>query len=165
MADLNHGIMSLAMIGMAWWPVSAASRWVQTAVFAVFGLAFLAQTVRAGSLTDRGGALAHAAMAGAMTWMVAAMPVLMPPTTPSGGMDMPGMRMAAVTGPASSSVVDPPAWATTLHWMIIGVLVVVTGWWLFRATRSPREQRLHRSCQSLMGAGMGLMLLAMHPGL
>lgn len=164
LVDLNHVVMSVAMVVMVWWPAGTAGRWVQVGIFAVLGLAFGAQLSRAGSASERAGGLTHLVMDAAMVWMLAAMPQLMAGMTSAGpGMDMPGMSMPGEDS-ISAGVAATPIWAGTVNWVAVGALALAAGWWVVSAIRSAGH-RVHCSCHGLMGVGMGLMLVAMHPGL
>ena len=154
--DLNHVVMSVAMVVMVWWPSFVAGRWVQIAVFAGLAVVFVQDLVGAESVTARAGALAHAAMNAGMVWMLVAMPALMA-AGPGLGMDMPGMHHGAVSAGVQ-------AWAAFLTWDVVGVLVLAAAWWTAEVVRS-RRHRVLCCCHGLSCAAMAAMLAVMTPGL
>jgi Domain of unknown function (DUF5134) len=80
--ELAHLLMSLAMIAMAWAWGGPVTRWLLVAVFGLFAAVFLARAVASGAAvmpTDRRTRMMfgyHALVMAAMTWMVAALPLL-----------------------------------------------------------------------------------------
>jgi Domain of unknown function (DUF5134) len=80
--ELAHLLMSLAMIAMAWAWGGPGARWLLVAVFGLFAAVFLARAAASGGAavsTDRTTRMMfsyHALAMAAMTWMVAAMPLL-----------------------------------------------------------------------------------------
>jgi hypothetical protein len=80
--ELAHLLMSLAMIAMVWAWGGLATRWLLVAVFGLLAAVFLARAAASGTAavpTDRMMRTMfgyHALAMAAMTWMVAAMPLL-----------------------------------------------------------------------------------------
>lgn len=159
--DLNHVVMSVAMVVMVWWPSGPVGTAVQIAVFAaftaVFGLGALTRTTGATHL-GRLGAAAHASMNAAMIWMLAVMPLLMAGMPGPGTASMPGMDMG--TGAAGAGGTRVPNWAQDVSWAAVALMVAVAGWWLVHAVRADRD-RPHLCCHAAMGTGMAVMLAVM----
>lgn len=141
LVDVNHVAMSLAMIGMIWWP-AAAGRWVEVAVFAAAAAVFGGKLAGLDGVVARGGALAHLAMNGGMVWMLVTMPRM--------SMDMGGLHHSG------------QSWTSLLTWDVAGVLALGTGWWAVRAVRS-RGHRALCCCHAASCLGMAGMLAAMTP--
>lgn len=80
--ELAHLLMSLAMIAMVWAWGGSAARWLLVAVFGLLAAVFSARAAGSGGAvvpTDRTTRIMfgyHALAMAAMTWMVAAMPLL-----------------------------------------------------------------------------------------
>lgn len=187
LVELFHLAMSLAMIAMAWaWTggPDTAGGMVQVVVFGAFTAWFLHSAVtRAtthGQLTNG----YHVVMGAAMTWMVAAMPLMMGGS--SGGMDMSGHaghaghHAAATTSgtDAPATMAPAPGWVVAVTVVFVALLVAAAGWWADRAIHAddPGPQptgavatrtatslaiRIEPSCHLLMSLGMAGMLLAM----
>ncbi len=143
-AELCHLLMSLAMIAMAWGAgTGGLGGPLQIVVFGAFAVWFL---VRAASDYAGHGRLAesaHALTAGAMVWMVAAMPLIMgmSMTSTSGGghADHHGTPAAPSTGMPDVAV-DTPAWVVVVT-VALSVLLTAGGAFLalraFRVTEVP----------------------------
>ena len=115
-AELAHLLMSAAMVVMTWTWYGSAGLWTQIVLFSVLGVFFLVTASRGVPCGPSGrvAGAAHALMAAAMVWMLAAMPLIMasPPAAAGGGgahahhggdtMDMSGAAHAA--GPAGWAV-------------------------------------------------------------
>lgn len=157
--DVNHVVMSAAMILMVWVAVGDAVLWMQVALFAVLALSLIpGLTSSAGS--DRVDAVAHIGLDGAMIWMLIAMPALM------AGMDMDGSGGGSHHGghtgdDMAMEMSSTPGWVDVANWAFVAACVLVALWWLVRLVGG-RDHRLHALCHVLMGAGMAAMLVAMN---
>ncbi|MGJ3509183.1 DUF5134 domain-containing protein [Enemella sp. A6] len=166
--DINHLIMSAAMIFMTWVMFGDVLLWGQVALFAVLLLSLIPNWLRARGLTERLDVAGHMLLDLAMIWMLAAMPLLMAGMdhgahgdhgdhadhsdhSDHGGHGGHEMDMAA----------DTPAWADAVNVGFVAICGLVAAWWLLRAVREPRH-RLHSVCHLLMSVGMGVMLVAMN---
>lgn len=159
--DLNHLVMSVAMVSMTWWPAGAVAIVVQGLVFAGFALALLPAMVRDGDGSRRLGLAAQLAMNLAMIWMLLAMPWLMAGTATGAGQPTGhhhgGGHQAAIPTPAGISA---PAWMDAVSWIAVGLMVISALWWGPRAIRA-QQHRVHFCCHGLMGVGMAVMIGAM----
>ena len=165
-ADVNHVLMSPAMVVMLWWPSAGAGRWVEVTVFGGLALFFFHHLAGSVTVTARAAALMHAGMNVGMVWMLLAMPALMS----GGGMEMDG-GMAGMSGhqhgagtTTAQDLVGLQAWSALLSWVVTGLLALAAAWWLVRAIRH-RGHRVQCCCHGLACAGMGAMLALMIPGL
>ncbi|MEU4191828.1 DUF5134 domain-containing protein [Kribbella sp. NPDC026611] len=104
--DVNHVVMSPAMLAMVWWPATGVALWALVALFAAGALVFLRHLASSVDVTARAGALMHAAMNFGMVWMLLAM----------------------------SSLTQ--TWTAMLSWDVVGSLALAAGWWGLRAVRS-----------------------------
>ncbi|ANY07975.1 DUF5134 domain-containing protein [Pseudonocardia sp. HH130630-07] len=139
-AELAHVVMSVAMVVMTWSWAGTAGVAVQIALFGVFTVFFAvtaARGVRCGAAGPATG-VAHALMAAAMVWMLAAMPVIMPmAVAPSGG----GGGHAGHGGGSGAEHAEHAAHGGQAGWavaatVVIGLaLLVVAGFWVARAVR------------------------------
>lgn len=157
--DINHAVMSAAMILMTWVAVLDAVSWAQIALFAIFALALLPALTRAHGFPHRAELVGHIFLNAAMIWMLAAMPLLM------AGMDMAGDEASAHAGHHGGGeemeLMATPAWADVVNAAFIIVCAVGAVWWLYRAVAA-KGHRLHALCHALMAAGMGAMLWLMN---
>jgi Domain of unknown function (DUF5134) len=147
------GAMCAALIPMTWWSEPAAAAWLQAALFGCaglwLGLASIAGPgrVRRPSLP----AVFHALMAGAMIWMLTAMPAVtgMAPAGSARGAMAP---MSGAAMPASvlavSVVVAVSCVAASIPWL---ARVIGTG---------PRGKDPVAASHAAMSAGMAAMLFA-----
>ncbi|MET0190183.1 MAG: DUF5134 domain-containing protein [Pseudonocardia sediminis] len=140
MAELAHLLMSVAMLVMTWTWAGTTGVTVQIVLFTVFAGYFVVDAVaryRTGSHGCAGGS-AHALMAAAMVWMLAAMPLIMPTPVVAeagghgahsghGGGDGAAMDMTAHTGPV--------AWAVVLTIGACAALLATSAFWAVRALR------------------------------
>jgi hypothetical protein len=171
-AELAHLLMSIAMIAMTWaysGGPDTASGVVQIVVFGLIGVWFLIRFARPGRCRGYGHgrreSAYHLVMAGAMVWMVAAMPVLMSGVgmasmSAGGGAhgdhgSMAGMEgmagMSGANGPGGLAAGGPmsgtPAWAVVVTLALIVLLVGAMALWssrLFQPAKphaSAREER------------------------
>lgn len=144
MAELAHLLMSVAMLVMTWTWAGTTGVTAAIVLFTVFVGYFVVDAVhryRTGSHGCAGGS-AHALMAAAMVWMLAAMPLIMPVPVPvpvsgsapghsahSGhaGDAGAGLDMAAPTGPSG--------WAVVLTVGVSAALLATSTFWAARALR------------------------------
>lgn len=157
--DINHAVMSAAMILMIWVAVIDAVTWAQVVLFAIFAVSLVISLVRATRASSRVDLAGHIMLNGAMAWMLAAMPLLM------AGMDMGDAEGAEAGGHhgggEGATFAATPAWADTVNLLFVIACGAYTLWWLYRAATT-RGHRLHAFCHALMAAGMGVMLWLMN---
>ncbi|MFG1911427.1 DUF5134 domain-containing protein [Kribbella sp. NPDC048928] len=151
--DVNHVLMSPAMVVMLWWPADGVARWVQVAVFGGAAVVFFRQLAGSVEVTARTGALLHAAMNFGMVWMLLAMPSLMPN---HGDLAMDMTR--------SHPLVGVQAWTAMLTGVVAASLTLAAAWWLLHAVRSPGH-RILCTCHALATAGTAVTLALISPGL
>lgn len=137
-AELAHVVMSAAMVLMAWtWP-GTAGLWVQLLLFGVFGAFFVgiaARGIPCGPAGPSAGA-AHALMAAAMVWMLAAMPVIMPmAVVPSGatGGHAGHAGHGATPGAGHAMHGGQAGWAVAVTVVLGAAVLAVSGYWAARA--------------------------------
>lgn len=155
--NVNHAVMSVGMIIMAWIPVTVAGE-LQTVVFSLFGLVFLALLWRVRGATARIDLIGHVVLNAAMVWMIVAMPLLMaemmagmPGDMPTGAASTGDMAMAAGT----------PAWVDAVNLVFVVLSAAVGAWQLYRLASS-RHHRVHAACHAVMALGMAAMLVLMN---
>jgi uncharacterized protein DUF5134 len=153
--DVNHVLMSPAMLVMLWWPSAPSGRWVQVALFAGMAVLFFRHLSGSVTVPVRTGALLHGGMNLAMVWMLVAMPTLMPTM-----MEMAGMEDHQMAG----QVVGMQSWTAMLSWVVAGLMLIAAGWWAVRALRA-HGHRLLCGCHALTCAGMTAMLALTSPAL
>lgn len=143
-------VMCAALTAMTWWSEPSAAAWAQAAVFGCAAL----WSWRGGSGRDRRPglfAVLHGLMAGAMIWMLTALPA------------MAGMPAARSAGGAMASV---SRHATPAQVLVISILLAVSCAaasipWLARAIGpGPRVKDPVSASQAVMSAGMAAMLFA-----
>lgn len=156
LVDVNHAVMSVSMIAMAWLPQSDVVLWAQLGLFGIFALALIPTIARATSARARIDAGSHVVLDAAMMWMLGAMPLLMAGPM-AGGMD--GGAHAAHGG-AGAMLEATPTWATVVNVGAAAASAAVAAWWLWRAA-SARGHRIHAACHAGMAGGMAAMLLLM----
>jgi uncharacterized protein DUF5134 len=146
-------LMCAALTVMIWWSEPAAAAWVQAAVFGCAALwsgrAVLAGTGRAWHAGLP--AVLHALMAGAMIWMLVAMPAApaMPPTRPGRG----------AMAPMSLAATPAPVLAVSI--LLAACCAAACILWLARAIGpGPRVKDPASAGQAAMSAGMAAMLIA-----
>jgi Domain of unknown function (DUF5134) len=148
------GAMCAALIAMMWWSEPAVAAWLQAAVFGCAGMwSVLTHRRGFGPIRPPGPAgLHHALMAGAMIWMLTAMPGAAGMPAPRHDHDaMAGMPQAGVPGP------------------VLAVSILAAGYcaaasipWLRRAIGpGPRLTDPAAAGQAAMSAGMAALLVAM----
>lgn len=103
--DVNHVVMSAAMLAMLWLPSGGVARWLQVVAFGGAAIVFLQHLARSAEVAARAGALMHAAMNLGMVWMLTTMPMTL------------------------------RTWTGMLSWVVTGSLALAAGWWALRATR------------------------------
>ncbi|HEU5391930.1 MAG TPA: DUF5134 domain-containing protein [Streptosporangiaceae bacterium] len=146
-------LMCAALTAMTWWSEPAAAAWPQAAVFGCAALwsgrAVLADSGRARHAGLP--AVLHALMAGAMIWMLTAMPAAaaMPPAGPRRGAMMPMSRAAT------------PALVLAVSILLAAACAAACIPWLARAIGpGPRVKDPASVAQAAMSAAMAAMLLA-----
>jgi len=164
LVDINHILMSAAMIWMAWSMESELALWVQVGVFAVLTIALLSLLRRAHNTPVRIDLAGHLTLNAAMIWMLAAMPLLMAGMDMSHDMD-PGMsmdgQMPMGDAAAAPMTMSTPMWADVVNVIFVALSAATMLWWLYRLISS-RHHRLHATCHTVMAAGMGVMLVLMN---
>jgi hypothetical protein len=157
LVDINHGVMSAAMVLMLWLMTEGVVAWAQIAIFAILAVALLPAYQRARGTMDRVDLVSHAGQDLAMIWMLAAMPILM--SEIAGGAGSGGHSHGG--GGTSAIATATPAWADAVNIMFVVVAAATAGWWLYR-TVTARGHRLHLLSYTTMAAGMATMLLLMN---
>ena len=151
-SDVFCSAMCAALIAMTWWSEPAAATWLQAALFGCAALWFGLTLAGVGqrrrpSLPD----LYHMLMAGAMIWMLTAMPA--------------GTGMSEA-GAASGAMAPMSRAATPAPVLVISILLAVSCAaaslpWLARAIAPGHRVRDPAAAsQAAMSAGMAAMLLA-----
>ncbi|MFY1635523.1 DUF5134 domain-containing protein [Solwaraspora sp. WMMB335] len=157
LVDINHAVMSAAMILMAWLMVVGVVAWAQVAIFAILALALLPAYRLARSISERVDVLGHITQNLAMIWMLAAMPTLMSEMAIGGGSGHSHGGAASGAVPTAT-----PVWADMVNVAFVGLTAIGALWWLYRAAMTTSGHRLHLLSYAGMGAGMGTMLLLMN---
>lgn len=155
--DLNHLVMSFAMLLMVWMSMATIFNWLQVIVFTAFGLLVLSRVCWASGATQRLDLFSHVLMDLAMIWMLFSMPMLM------GHMHAASPHMAAGLMHSSShtNMLMPPA--DRIMWVnhgVIGCSVLVGLWWLSRVALATGH-RFHGVRHATMAAAMAVMLVLM----
>lgn len=153
--DINHLVMSAAMILMIWATVIDAVTWAQVAVFAIFALALLPGSFTTAGVTQRVSLAGHIALNAAMIWMLLAMPLLM------AGMSDGESSGSHHGGEATGMPMSTPAWADVVNGIFVALSAVAALWWTVALFRS-RGRHLHDVCYTGMAAGMAVMLVVMN---
>jgi hypothetical protein len=143
-------VMCAALAAMTWWSEPAAAAWAQAAVF---GCAALWPGLGGTGRDRRPGLLAvlHGLMAGAMIWMLIALPPMagMPPAGSAGG------AMASVSRHST------PGGVLAISILLAVSCAVAAISWLARAIGpGPRVKDQVSASQAAMSAGMAAMLFA-----
>lgn len=190
LVEVFHLVMSLAMVAMTWaWTGGPAtpSGVLQIVVFGGFTMWFAHRAVTRATAHGHVANGYHVAMGAAMTWMVAAMPVIM--GMPAGMGSDEGHAghhgsgdASAMAGMDPSTAAPAPGWTVAVSVVLAVVLVVAAGWWAVRAVRAddplPEDDlvsgggiatlapvrptvRADAGCHLLMSLGMAGMLVAM----
>ncbi|HEX2301741.1 MAG TPA: DUF5134 domain-containing protein [Pseudonocardiaceae bacterium] len=153
--ELGHLLMSLAMIGMVWVWGGSTARWLQTAVFGLLTVLFVARAaaVRSGGVGGYGGRAVwgyHALAMGAMAWMVAAMPLLGHGMA-AGGSGHHHDGTATASASAAAPMGDAPVWAVSATVLLAGLLAVSTVVWAVVSSRTHAPA----SAPATLAAGVG----------
>ena len=144
MAELAHLLMSVAMLVMTWTWAGTTGVTAQIVLFTVFAGYFAVDAAyrhRTGSHGCAGGS-AHALMAAAMVWMLAAMPLIMPVPVTAGvrGHGAHGSHAGHAghgAATAATAHTGPAAWAVVLTIGACVALLATTTFWSTRALRGP----------------------------
>ncbi len=155
--DVNHGVMSAAMILMLWLMTDGVVAWAQVAIFAILAVALLPAYQRARGAVARVDLVSHAGQDLAMIWMLAAMPTLMSELAGGSG----GGGHSHGGGDSGAVPTATPVWADTVNIVFVVAAAATAGWWLYR-TVTTKSHRLHRLGYAVMAAGMATMLLLMN---
>jgi hypothetical protein len=146
-------VMCTALTAMTWWSEPAAAAWVQAAVFGCAALWFRLVSLAGSGKVRRPGlpAVLHTLMAGAMIWMLTAMPAVagMRPAGPARG----------VMAPMSRAATPAPVLAVSILFAVSCAAVCIP--WLARAIGlGSRVKDPVSASQAAMSAGMAAMLFA-----
>jgi hypothetical protein len=155
--DLNHVLMSAAMVIMVWWPSGPVGGLVQIAAFGMFAVIMMLH-LTTGDRRHRWSSAAHVIMNAAMIWMLAVMPLLMPHA--ADGQHHGRAQHSDPAGPVTASAAAVGVWAEVISWLAVGLMMATAVWWTIRAIRTSAE-RAHFCCHAAMGAGMATMIAAM----
>lgn len=155
--DINHLVMSAAMILMIRVTVIDAFTWAQIAVFAVFALALLPGAFNGDGAARRISLVGHIILNAAMIWMLIAMPLLMAGMTMSDA-DASEYRRGA---DATTMPTGTPVWADAVNVLFVVVSAAAVVWWAVALLR-PRARHLHDLCYAGMASGTTAMLVVMN---
>ena len=161
LADVNHILMSAAMIWMSWSMESELALSLQVALFAALTVGLLLLLPGAKTATQRLDLGGHVALNAAMIWMLAAMPLLMADIAMGHGTSMDdGMHME-MSDEGHAAMMGTPMWTDVgnIVFVVLGVAVML--WWTYRVVTA-RGHRLHASVHAVKGAGMAAMLVLMN---
>lgn len=161
-AELDHLVMSIAMIVMVWWPTGLLGTVIQAVVFAIFALAWIRRILRSTTLGGRLGAGAHLIMDLAMVWMLLIM--VLPgghTATGSGGEGHAGHDHHGGGEMSMAAAGDPSPAIGMITDVSVVVLAVAVVWWVVAAARR-HDHRLEAVCHALMAGAMAAMLTLMH---
>ncbi|MGZ0145953.1 DUF5134 domain-containing protein [Kribbella sp. WER1] len=147
--DVNHILMSPAMLLMLWLPSTTAVVWVQIALFAGLAVVFFRHLSISDGVVARTGALLHGGMNLGMVWMLAV-----------GLVGVSGMAgMAGMSGMSHGHT-----WTGLLSWSVVGLLTLSAAWWFGRMVQTVGH-RVLCCCHGLTTGGMAAMLALMTPAL
>lgn len=155
--DINHLVMSAAMILMIWVTVIDAATWAQVAIFAIFAIALMPGIFRGKTGPARVSLVGHVVLNAAMIWMLLAMPLLMAGMSMGGG-DASGHHHG---GDGMAMPMSTPVWADIVNGVFVALSAAAAVWWIIALIRT-RGRHLHELCHVLMGAGMAIMLVVMN---
>lgn len=169
--ELNHLVMSVLMVAMAWWMPGTLGTAVQAIALGLFALALLGYATRRGlARGTRIAMAAHLAGNAAMIWMLVAMPWLMGHSiagAPAAEGQHAGHGGSTAAGGASEMAMPmgTPGWMTAVSLGLAVLLAVAAIGWLAHRHRA-RELRAgddwsHRICHAAMFGGMAAMLVVM----
>lgn len=159
LVDVNHGVMSIAMIAMTWFFAMDVVTWAQVLLFVILGLSLVPPLLRASSRRGRTDLTGHIALDAAMIWMLAAMPLLMAGAMSAGGGSIHAEHAGADAGP--DMLMATPIWADVVNVLFVVVSAAAALWWLVQMFVS-RGHRVHLLCHVVMAAGMAWMLVLMN---
>lgn len=161
--DVNHVIMSLAMILMTWMMFGDALLWMQVVLFALLAMSLVPNWTRARTSVERTDVATHLTLDVAMVWMLAAMPLLMAGMAHGSGGGHGGQGSHATHGgqEMSTAAAATPAWTDAVNWLFVVACAVAAAWWVFRGAQG-QGHRWHAACHALMAAAMSVMLVAMN---
>ncbi|MFI5825589.1 DUF5134 domain-containing protein [Streptomyces rishiriensis] len=161
LADVNHILMSAAMIWMSWSMESELALGLQVALFAALTVGLLLFLPGARTTTQRLDLGWHVVLNAAMIWMLAAMPLLMADMAMGHGTSTDhGMNMD-MSGEGHPAMMGTPMWADVVNTVFVVLCVAVALWWVYRAVTA-KGHRLHVSVHAVKGAGMAAMLVLMN---
>ncbi|GAA1391764.1 hypothetical protein GCM10009613_34920 [Pseudonocardia kongjuensis] len=136
-SELAHLLMSAAMVVMTWTWYGTTGLWFQILLFGGFAVFFAADAVRRRRHRLHGctGGSAHALMAAAMVWMLAAMPLIMPApvTAPAGGGGHTGHVGHDAGADHAAHAAGQAGWAVGVTVALCAALLAVAGFWAVRA--------------------------------
>lgn len=155
--DVNHVLMSPAMLLMLWLPSTPVITWLQIALFSGLALVFFRHLSTSDGVTARTGALLHGGMNLGMVWMLAVGLIGMAGMSGMSGMS--GMEHMAGMGHGGAQT-----WTGLLSWSVAGLLLLSAAWWFGRALRAAGH-RVLCCCHGLTTGGMAAMLALMVPAL
>lgn len=163
LVDVNHILMSAAMIWMSWSMESELALWIQVAVFALLTIALVSLLRLARSTTARIDLAGHLGLNAAMIWMLAAMPLLMADMDMGhdalSGMNEHGqMPMGDIE---TAPIMETPVWADVVNMIFVAFSATTMLWWLYSLLRR-RHHRVHTTCHTVMATGMAAMLILMN---
>jgi hypothetical protein len=146
-------VMCVALTAMAWWSEPAPAAWFQAALFGCAALWFVLSSLRGSGRLPRLGlaGLHHPLTAGAMIWMLTAMPGAAAPS-PSPGHG--GMAAMPGGGMLTPDLVISILFAVYCAVAALSLLAQAMG-------PGPRVGATAAASQAMMNAGMAAMLLAM----
>ncbi|WP_224391439.1 DUF5134 domain-containing protein [Pseudonocardia sp. ICBG1293] len=158
-AELAHLLMSAAMVVMTWTWYGSAGLWTQIVLFGVLGVFFVltaARGVPCGTSGRVAGA-AHALMAAAMVWMLAAMPLIMAsPVAAAGGGGAHAHHGGAMTDMSGAGhAAAPVGWAVAVTVALCAVLLAAAGYWGARALSHDRDAGDPLTPDDVLPAGGG----------
>ncbi|MBD8539225.1 MULTISPECIES: DUF5134 domain-containing protein [unclassified Frigoribacterium] len=159
LVDVNHGVMSIAMIAMTWFFAMDVVTWAQVLLFVILGLSLVPPLLRASSRRGRTELVGHIALDAAMIWMLAAMPLLMAGAMSAAGGSIHAEHAGADAG--ADMLMATPIWADVVNVLFVVVSAVAALWWLVQMFIS-RGHRVHLLCHVVMAAGMAWMLVLMN---
>lgn len=162
LVDINHSVMSLAMVLMIWVSLGDVAVWTQVVLFGALGLSLVPELRRAAPSAWRIDLFGHVMLDAAMMWMLAAMPLLM---AGMGGMGAGGGAHAGHAEHSEGAMnmsMQTPGWADAVNAGFVLLCAVGVLWWSWRGATARRGHRLHVLRHAMMAAGMGLMLVLMN---
>jgi hypothetical protein len=161
-SDVFHVLMSVALVAMIWRSEPALAVWFQTGLFGCaviwFGLASTSGTARSWPISLPGAH--HALMAGAMIWMITAMPADMR-MSPAGAARTAMPTMSQPSMPALSHPVTPAVVLAVSVLLAAYFALAAIPWFVRSIGPGRRVNGRAAASHAAMSAGMAAMLLAM----